>query len=435
MTGSRRTETIRKLREADIRLLEAFSAALRGKAPDWQEMPERKTWTELYRAAEEHKIFPLVMESVSRGSFFASRDETRHDYAYYLKRAETEILAQAASSAAFLLLYEYLLEKGLKPLVIKGIICRSLYPEPEHRASCDEDLLIDPSEVHVYHQALTEYGLEVADPEKDIEKADEITYTSREKQLYIELHKTPFPSGSSLFGGWNRYITRPDREPFSVKVYGSLFYTLNPASHLLYLILHAFKHFLYGGFGIRMIADIFLFSKEYKDRIAWERVEHALSGVHAQDFTKAVYKIAYRYLWPDLPEGSFFPGWGFAGVDEMPLLSDIMESGVYGSSSYSRRHSSNMTLYAVQKPKAARKLTTGALLHAVFLPRKSLEKKYPYLKKNPFLLPAAWTQRVFRYISKTLKKQRKNKNAEGVTESLQLGKERIRLLQYYNIIS
>ena len=423
-----------ELREADIRLLEAFSCALTSKSVGWTEMPDKKVWQTICHRAEEHKIFPMVMESISRSLFFVSGDEIKHSCHFYLKRSESEILTQARASASFLLLYEHLLEKGLKPLVIKGIICRSLYPEPEHRASCDEDLLIDPAEVCAYHRAMTEYGMEMADPGQDIEKADEITYISREKLLYIELHKNLFPSGSDVFSGWNRYITRPAADPFMIRVYGSELYTIDPTSHIIYLILHAFKHFLYGGFGIRLIADIYLFSKEYAGQISWERAGAALRGVHALDFAKAVYKIASRYLWKDDPKGSFPPGWDHSGIDEKPLLLDVMDSGVYGSSSYSRLHSSNMTLYAVQRSKTAGRTSTGALLHAVFLPRKNLEKKYPYLKKKPFLLPVAWTHRVCRYVFKTLKEQRRNRTAEKMTESMQLGKERIQLLRYYKVI-
>ena len=36
---------------------------------------------------------------------------------------------------------------------------------------------------------------------------------------------------------------------------------------ILYLLLHAFKHFLHSGFGIRQVSDIILFSEKYRDQI------------------------------------------------------------------------------------------------------------------------------------------------------------------------
>ena len=51
--------------------------------------------------------------------------------------------------------------------------------------------------------------------------------------------------------------------------------------HLLYLILHALKHFLYSGFGIRQVCDIALFSERYRDEIDWSRVKTELQSVSA----------------------------------------------------------------------------------------------------------------------------------------------------------
>ena len=425
-----------KLRESDDKLLDAFSCALNEKDLGWQTMPDPEVWKQMYLDAQEHKIFPMIMERISRTSLFIGDETIITKYRYFLTRAESEIQTQAQRTADFLLLYEYLLGRGIRPLVVKGIVCRNLYPEPEHRPSADEDLLIDPREFSACHQALLEYGMELADPEEDVKQAYEVSYKNKDTLLYIELHKYLFPPEDKVFSGWNSYIVNEEKDISPIRIYGNELYTLNPTSHFIYLVLHVFKHFLYGGFGIRQIADIVLFSDNYVDQIDWEYVERVLTEVNAKDFVRAFYKIGITYLWKDsnILKSGVFPGWDFADIDEIPLLMDILEGGVYGASTMSRRHSSNMTLHAMSQQRGEDTSKGRALLHAVFLPRKSLEKRYPYLKKAPFLLPVAWTHRIVNYLLETGREGGRTEGSKHVTESITLGNKRIQLLKQYNII-
>ncbi len=377
----------------------------------------------------------MIMEAVCRSTAFTSDPNAELMYRYYLKRSEAEIQTQAQRTGDFLLLYDYLLKKGLRPIVMKGIICRSLYPEPEHRPSVDEDLLIDPQDFLLYHRALLEYGMELVGAEEDIGQAHEVSYQNRDTLLYIEVHKHPFPPDDRIFGRWNLFFDRDPERYVRTRIYGNDIYTLDINEHLIYLILHAYKHFLYGGFGLRQVADIALFSMEYADRIDWERIKKILTGLKADHLVRAVCKIAFQYLWKGYPAEKIFPGWDLEDTDEMPLLLDIMEGGLYGASSAARQHSSNITLHAMeQEQQTGNASQTGALLHAVFLPRKSLQNKYTYLKKAPFLLPLAWGHRIINYVMETGKAERGSEKRGGIKEGIFLGKQRIELLRKYNII-
>ena len=49
---------------------------------------------------------------------------------------------QARKSILFLMLFDKMRQNGLTPLIVKGIVCRDLYPNPDLRTSNDEDLYI-----------------------------------------------------------------------------------------------------------------------------------------------------------------------------------------------------------------------------------------------------------------------------------------------------
>lgn len=395
---------------SDKKLLEAFSCAIQNKKYSLSSENGEED-LRFFHQAMNHMILPMVMEAIEDPSCFT-----------HSKRARLETQTQARKSADFVLLYDYLLEKGLKPLVLKGIICRNLYPYPEERCSSDEDLWIAPQDFPLIHEALLDYGLKLQDPKQDIENDYEVTYQEKESLLYIEVHKQMF-SPSSPYSYLNDFFADARENSITEKIYRTDFHTLSHTKHLLYLILHAYKHFLYSGFGIRQIGDILLFSIAYQNDIDWKQLKEDLIQAKAYELTRAIYKIGKKYLINNRELSQVLESWDIDSIDEGPLLEDIMESGIYGASSFERLHTGTMTLSALNKKGSA------SVLSSVFLPLDSMKNKYPYLKKQPYLLPFAWIRRVITYLKET-----KYVSHNDPQESIRLGKKRIRLLKKYQIL-
>ena len=213
-----------------------------------------------------------------------------------------------------------------------------------------------------------------------------------------------------------------------VPVQGSIVTTMEPTDHLFYLICHAFKHFLHSGFGIRQVCDIVLFANHYGEKIEWDRIIANCKKIHAEHFAVSLFRIGENYLTFD-PEKSHFPKeWKKIAVDEEPMLMDLLDSGIYGDSSMSRKHSSNMTLSAVSANKQGKKQSHG-VLRTLFPPAKSLEGRFTYLQKRPYLLPVAWVDRILRY-----RKETQRISNDDAVESIKIGNQRTELLRYYKII-
>ena len=84
-----------------------------------------------------------------------------------------------------------------------------------------------------------------------------------------------------------------------------------------------------------------------------------------------------------------------------------------------------MTLNAVKASRTGRK---SSVLHD-FPKTDYLKRRYPYLKKHPYLLPAAWFQRIVHYAGE------KHSSADGgASGSVKLAKERIELMKLYDIM-
>ncbi|MBQ7299152.1 MAG: nucleotidyltransferase family protein, partial [Clostridia bacterium] len=329
-----------------------------------------------------------------------------------------QVTVQVNVTTAFLRLWAEMTDAGFHLFVIKGIVCRSLYPQPELRPSSDEDLYVSADEFEPCGAFLRERGM--APDKKHFSDYGEIGWRSKDG-LYIELHRELFEGDElhelhDLFS-FNTLQTEDYPTP-----YGKSVTSLPPHDHFLYLLLHAYKHFIHSGFGIRQICDIRLWAQKYNSRIDWHKLIEQCDTVRIRKFAAAVLCIARH----DLQIEFSVPEELECAPDySQPMLKDILCGGIYGSADTDRQHSVTMTLNAV---KSAKNETKYSVWQSVFPSRETMENQYPYVKKRPFLLPAAWIQRIFTYAVR-------NKSGEThAVQSLSIGKERIELLRHYGIL-
>jgi len=396
---------------------ESFLALLRSglRGLPAEQGPELSTeqWRELFELARVHKVLPLVFEPA-----YPALSQTDPALAASLKRqVRQQVVVQTLQTAEFLELYQSLAQSGITPLVVKGIVCRQLYPKPDHRPSADEDLWISPEQFSLCHEQMTRLGFFTTEP--DPEHAWEVPYRKPGSPLYIELHKQLFSPGFGTDAEFNEFFADSISASVRQEVSGGAVQTMHPTDHMTYLLFHAFKHFLHSGFGIRQICDMLLFAHHHDGEIDWERVLSSCRSIRAEKFAAAVFAVGIRHL-----------GFGPIGpwdrlVDELPLLHDVLQAGIYGSSEHSRLHSSTITLEAASAQKSA----PGGILAAAFPSAKNLEGRYPWLKKQPWLLPVAWASRMGTYLLET-----KRRPDSSLVDALKIGTERLELLRQYDIL-
>ena len=463
------------MKNTDPAILALLHAALQGEQPaDPGLTPE--DWQVLLRRAEAHKLLPVILDAacalpscraalrpVGAGSpgpsspVGAELEESRK-YAHigpsspvgagspgpsapqkcHSERSEEsaspvsapdwkalvleQVARQVRQENEFLNLILALRARGLEPVVVKGCVCRALWPKPLLRPSVDDDLLIPPDQAPAFHAALLDLGLTPDDPAADPQTAWELSYHKPNSPLYIELHKRLFEPGSDALLGFNEPFDGALDRAVPVQIQDVTLRTLAPADHLLFLLLHAFKHFLYSGFGLRIVADVCLYARRYAAEIDFDRLLAVCASLRCGRFAAALFRIGEKHL--DLPA----PG-AFAAVeaDETALLEDVLTAGLVGAD-IDRLHSANITLGAVAAQNTG-KAPAGGLRGSVFLSAKQLSGRYPWLEKRPWLLPAAWVSRVCAYL-----KERGKYGAEDPAASLRIGKERVELLKTYGII-
>lgn len=369
----------------------------------------------------EQKLLPILVDQVRD----AASAEKWPQFLECKRLARVEVTQQARRGIEFLDVYRKLKEAEILALVVKGCVCRAVWPKGELRVSTDEDIYVRDGDFEKTCEILRVCGL-VCDERADIKKDSEIGWSNPTSTLYIELHRKLFSPDSGATGELQQFFDDAFEraQEYSIEHGSAMVWSMSPQDHLLYLILHAFKHFIRSGFGIRQVCDIGLWAKRYVDKIDHQTLMRDLEKAHALYFAAAVFAIAREDIGIEtkLPEC-----WDSLQTEREPLLRDLLNAGVYGASNRSRQHSAPMTLEAVSASRENRKKT--GLLRRVFPSKKALQHKYPELADHPTRLPLIWAKRLVKY-----RKEIKAIENNSASECIRIAKEREELLRQYHII-
>lgn len=390
----------------------------------YTEMPQLsgEQWMELYRISEKQSVAPMIYQQIyGTDAFFKANPQFQ---AQWKMQTLNQAGNQARRSALFLMLYEKMRQQGLSPLVVKGIVCRDLYINPDLRISGDEDLLIPRDQFGQMDKLLLGEGFLRAELE-DGKEYQEVGYQNPVNGLYLEIHMYLFARESGAYGHLNELFANAFETYEIVEIQGTQILTLSAQEHFLYLVCHSLKHFLHSGFGIRQLCDILYFAKEYRERIDWCEVNTVMREYHMYDFAMNLLNIGIENLgfsWEELglrqPEDVV--------LDSLELLDDMMDGGVFGKSSSNRVHSANITLNAAENESAN---PVSGIAASLFPGKEYIRANYSYARKHSALIPAAYLHRMFKYL-----RTRSEQKEEGEKSSTQIGMERVKLLEKYKIV-
>lgn len=401
-------------------LLNCISAALDGRECALTLAPD--DWTALLRLAGEQKLLPLVYAAVRGTPGFAAAPEAVRTAAR--RQTMREAAAQTVHTEAFLRLYQALRAEGLVPVVVKGIVCRALYPQPELRPSSDEDLYLTAAEMPRFHAVLLRAGFVLTEPERDYRSAHEARYVHPDTGLVVEGHWALFPTEYAVYAALNVQLPDLMQRAQDWETGGVTLRVPDVCDHLIFLLLHAFKHFISSGVGVRQLCDIALWMRRFGAQIDWQRVRAALRATHSEGFAAAVIDAGVHWFGLERAAAHIPPDW--ETLESAALLADALSGGVYGSADSTRRHSCTITIHAADR---VHRGGTGraSLCAALFPGREVMAGWYPYVARCPALLPAAWAQRIWRYL-------RTRGKHTGAQDSLRIGAQRVELLRQYRVL-
>lgn len=359
-------------------------------------------WRRLMDLSHEQLLMPVVFEAVYDSMPEALEQE-------YRAVSLALISSQIRKTDRFLKLYKRLTEQGIEPLVFKGVVCRDAYLLSDWRVSTDEDIYVGRDQFMQFHAFMKEMGFQGSDP--NFASEHETVY--RKKDMFVEGHWEIFPQENSILKQVNALTDGILERAVHIKIEDTEILMMEPSDHMVFLLLHAMKHLALSGVGIRQICDIVQWDQRYE--IDWEWVRTSMELFGGIRFTEAVLDAGSRYFGMRVPEG-------WTMTNSQKLIEDSLEGGVFGHNSQERLHSASITFSDTE----GHNNMGYNLLRTIFPAREVMEIRYSWARKNPALLPVDWGVRILRYLTRI------GKNNSPI-RSLQIGKQRIKLLEEYGV--
>lgn len=377
------------------------------------------SYSELLSIAQSHNVYSLICEKLKEYQEFIE--------SVFYKAAITKqmqiIAGQLQRTYAFLEVYQAFLKQEIRPIVMKGIVCRQLYGELcNHRPSADEDLLIRKSDFQAIWNILCSQGYI---PERQgitpnqLSELQEISFYHPQYKLTIEVHTNPIGIENDIRRRMNDCFQEVFDHMKKIEIEGTEIWTMSDTDHFLFLIFHAFKHMMVSGFGIRQALDILLFYEQNENAIDMTYILDRLDELRAKKFFSDLVHIGNQYLGFHLkaPEERYC-------VEE--LLEDLMGNGIFGNTTQAQIMARSMTNAALEK---RNRKETPNLMRAIFPNKSYLISGYPELVDYPWLLPVCWAKRWLHFL-----RNRMRYRGNLVGDSIEISSRKINLLKKYDIL-
>lgn len=269
---------------------------------------------------------------------------------------------------------------GIDFILFKGYVVRDYYPVPELRTFGDVDLIIRQRDRKKSDALMKALGYAPRD-------TWEPAYSYLKGTEFYEIHSSAMEvdvSDKADYMGYFSHIWEHIRPAEVVQLPHALEFT--PEFHFLYLLTHIAKHISGAGAGIRMYLDIAFFLLRFGNSIDWSWIGHELGQLRLTDFANMTLSAVAQWFGVESP------------LALRPVPADVMEDfleftlsgGVYG---YVGRDKG--LIFLKQQNRNEKKVSKfRTLIFHAFPPVRSMQNRYTYLQKRPWLLPAAWVHRL-----------------------------------------
>ncbi|MCD7737828.1 MAG: glycosyltransferase [Lachnospiraceae bacterium] len=401
----------------ELRLLELLQKAIRKTDSDTENSNEhekeegRKTDPEsteeaVIEIAQKHAVLPLlygVMEGFCGGSAVEKQDfrggaAVHPENAVKSQNQKIVTAARRTVLQSYRLLFvtkyivHFLEERQIPVAVIKGVSAAADYPVPELRKSGDVDLLFLGSDRtgsgHIptrpeMDRIMEEAGFRVADEQH----ANHHVEYSNSDGIHVELHMQAAESFAypAINAGMEHWMEKRAEHCIRREIMGVSLPVLDRPYQAYQLLLHMLQHFVYAGFGLKLLCDwTVLFREE------WTEEEKELLGRMTEEsgltrFAELVTGACVNYLGLERERVSFW----YPTVDTLHqseeaelFLREAFDSEEFGESEQTR-----MVM-----------MKGHHLADYLWEFHHQMRLNYPEKGKYPLLWPGLWVLTLLRFV-------------------------------------
>lgn len=384
-------------------LFEIVSASLKGEKVNNELLDCNIDWEKLLEIATKHAVVPIMYEALE------NVEKVPSDVMEYVAVISRRVALQNYRLLALTQnIICHLKDNGIDVVTLKGVGTASYYPLFEERKAGDVDLLVR-QDVDVEHltNVCKEFGLLVAQSQH---ANHHIVFKSNDG-IDIEVHKLsvePF-ANKKINEGIMKVLPTYFDNIMERDIIGVKIPILNKPYHALQLLLHMLQHFMYAGFGLKLLCDwVVILRQDWNDEEK-KNLEKLVGQCELQGFASMVTLVCHKYFGL---EERFIPHWL---LREMPceiFLEDVLEAEEFGYSSRARM---------VMMKDSSVKSFLNEFHHQMHL-------NYPRAGKLWVIWPALWIITLVRFLANN-----KTVRNTSTMQILKKAKERSRLMEEIQI--
>lgn len=282
----------------------------------------------------------------------------------FIKRKKASIFFQEQQIYTLDTAMQVLEKAGIPFIALKGAVLRGYYPEPWMRSSVDVDILVHHEDTDKALLVLTQ---QLPSTVRRSSAHDISLYTNEDTHIELHYHlveRDQIALEKDFLDAFWRHATPREGYSFCLDLSDEMFY--------LYHVLHAAKHFVGGGCGVKPLMDTWILR---------HGMPHDSAARHAllEEYGLLTFGLALEHL---------SEVW-FGDATHTPLtkkMADFLFSGgAFGTVK------SRVTIQRIRKGGGIRYIFTRA-----FQPFGIMKDRYPVLIKHPYLLPFCYIHRLVR---------------------------------------
>ena len=255
-------------------------------------------WVALKVLAKQHGLSAVVLDGIDKLNTNGLPLQMKLKWIGQVMQEEQRYSIQWQMSCD---LANLLAKEGIKTYVLKGVVVSECYPSPKHRCSVDLDCYLKSNtgnkDVWETGNAVVEQaGYKV---ERDFYKNSTFILPG----LIVENHKylTPFRGNKNLTA-FEQLLQELFRQDQGEDCFESTnLYRPSVMITALFLIEHAYSHFLHEGLTWRHVLDWMMFSKRHDNEIEWNQLDKWIDEFGFRGFYNSFLSIG-RYLLGEIVE-------------------------------------------------------------------------------------------------------------------------------------
>ena len=338
-------------------IIELSSAVISDKSPSLP--PANLDWDYIWNKALEQNISGLLASVILK----LPKENQPENLQLWRNVVIKTTYLMSRKNAEFERMISVLGEYKIHPICLKGCMIKTLYKNPFLRVMGDFDLFIEESDRSSVLQIFEKEGYQT--------KSYDFMIKASKGEIAWEIFTTleqEFKTDTEYWDNCLRMHACMDQNGYL---------RLDQTYDFAYTALHAAKHFLNSGSGIRPLLDLALMLKNYDD-IDFYAVEELCKSQEMSKVIDYIYNVVDKVFGiPVCVE--------YKELDTEPFLENMLQYGVFGRSEQVR-------------PTAGDEVDISIVKRRLFPDAKTLSREYKYLKKFPILLPVAWIERVIKSV-------------------------------------